>query len=295
VLYSHIFAAFFVSLSFFQLLKYVKNREVLSLFVAALSFSFAILVEHISVVLLPALLVYLVMKDWRLLFGWRQFWAATFGFMVPLLPFFIYNYNSFDSPFCIAHFHHSTWGSFHTPKAIFPGRDITGRVERLFFTKEHYISLFGSTAHLLLLILSPFCLFRSTFSSAESKALLLGMICGVVPVIYASSKSGWDLDYRHILFVLPFILLSWSLALRELLSCIHVRWAWWLVLLGIGGSTIYSAIVQFGHIRHSRQPLMQGYFHNLEAAAYNVLPMVLIVGAIMLLNLFYNLLVRQSK
>lgn len=284
VLYSHILAALFVSISFLLLLKYTRSRQVLTLFTAAMSFAFAALVEHISIVLLPALLGYLLMKDWRLLFGWRQFGLAVFGFMLPLAPFFIYNYNSFDNPFCIAHFHHSTWGSFHTPRAIFPGRDVARRIEVLFFARRYYVSLFGSAVHLLLLVLLPFCFFRSTFLSSESKALLIGVICGVVPIFFASSNSGWDLDYRHILFVLPFFLLLWSLVLRELLSRINVSWAQWVTMLGILISAVYSAYLQFDHIRHSRQPFMPGHLYNVEAAVYNVLPIVGVVGVIVFLK-----------
>lgn len=295
VLYSHIFAALFVSLSFMLLLKYVKTRGLLTLFVACLSFGFAIIVEHLSIVLAPAFFCYLLLKDWRLIFGWRRFFIAIIGLIIPLGPFFVYNYLSFGNPFCIAHFHHSIWGSFHTPRAVFPGRKIAVRTQQIFFSGTPFVSLFGSAAHLLLLGFLPICFIRTRFRSVESLILTVCVICGLTPIVFASSSSGWDLDYRHVVFAVPFVVLLWSLVLGDVLTWCKARWYQMLILLGVVASVIYSANLQFNHIRHPRQPFMPGNWYNVEAAVYNVLPIVGVVGTLMLLSLLCNRVIRQPK
>ncbi len=293
--YSHIVAASLLTWSVTALIRFARGGRDCLLWFAALLFSFAVLVEHLLLVTLLPLATYLLTRSARRILAPATLLPTLLAGALPMGMLGIYNVVCFDSPFSLAHFHHSVDTANHKLGTLF-------NFERLGTVLGNF--LFGASKAEVgkqdltgLIVTSPFLLacLLPLFSgklrergvrgeAATLAACILLVVVGAAGVF--APYGGWDRDYRYFVAILPLCAPLLALAVDTLLDLRRKRFGGACCVVGLallGAAWAYAAHFQFGHVRHAMQAPFPTPWINLRPALVNVSLAWLYLGACALL------------
>ena len=108
LLYSHIYSAALLVWGLVLLFAYRNSRSAAQLFAAIFLLSASVLAEHLVILVFPLVFIYLGITSHRLILRPVTLVGIIIAGLVPMMVLMGYNYTCFESPFSIAHFHHST-------------------------------------------------------------------------------------------------------------------------------------------------------------------------------------------
>ncbi len=280
--YSHIVAAALVTWSVVLVLRYAAGGPARMLWGGAFLFSLAVVVEHLVALVLIPLGACLLASSAQRIFTARTLFPTILAGLFPLGLLATYNTVCFNSPFSLAHFHHSEDVANHSLSTLFNFQrvgEVLGNfmlgAPRAEVGKQDLTGLLTTSPFLLACLLPVFSgSFRSRGSSAAALTLagaILLVIIGAAGVF--APYGGWDRDYRYFVAILPLCAPFLALALADLLAMPHS----WPARTGQGlgfallfAGWVYAVIFQLGHVRHSLQPQYPTHWVNLQAAAINV-------------------------
>jgi hypothetical protein len=282
VLYSHILATLLVAAAFLMLVLWYDTRSVRYLFWGHLVLVSALVVEHPTLVVYPAVLAFLLLATRATFLTRKGIAAFVVSGAIPTIPFLIYNYVNFDNPFSIAQFHQAAFDYFQNPLDIFSLHRFPQMAKQVLFLSRGFTTLFTSSPYYLLVPLAAIPFVRKEIAwNAKYSLALAALVLSIVPATTFSGDSGYDYDYRQMLFGLPFLMLF----LVVFLNCLHSKLKGVRDPRSVGTTLVVLALAlrgwttQFAHIRHSDQYVFDTPFVNAGAALHNTLP-IIVAGAI---------------
>jgi hypothetical protein len=282
VLYSHILATLLVAGAFLMFVLLYDTLSLRYLFWGHLLLASAVVVEHPTLVIYLAALAFLLLAARANFLTRRGIAAFVVSGAIPAIPFLTYNYVNFDNPFSIAHFHQASFDYFQNPLDIFSLHRFPLMAKQVLFLDRGFTSLFTSSPYYLLVPLAAIPFLRREIAwNAKYSLALAALVASIVPATTFSGDSGYDRDYRQMLFGLPFLMLFLVVFLdhvyskskglsdpRSIVTTVIV------LALAFRGWT-----AQFAHIRHNAQYVFDTSFMNTGAVLHNTLP-IIVVGAI---------------
>jgi len=294
IFYSHILSTVLVLGSFILLFESGQKGGEVKFSMGIFILAWAILVEHITILLFVPLLIYfLVLKTNKVITKK----SLSYVFMLSMIPASIllaYNTLNFDNPFSIAHFHHGSDFYNHSFKTMFvPTQSIVVFLHLLF--SLNLTSLFMSSPILLLVFtFVPLVRMDRKLVNAELLTCLCSfLIIGFAVSSFKSPFGGYDEDYRYFLTVVPLLSPIFAVCLKKSTNFIQNKFTtkgvliYW-ILLGV--LVITSFLFQFNHIRHKGYVSLQAHFSNIMPAFQNFI----IFGAfILILISIYLKIIRK--
>ena len=200
-----------------------------------------------------------------------------------------YNFTCFDSPFSIAHFHHSTDARNHQMDTLFEFDNFLKVLSNLMFGadklevgRQDITSLMHSSPFLYFALGAIPLVFSRKLQLRAEHWVLLAAFCLLLlgAASFWAPYGGWDRDYRYFLVAVPLLapFLGHTLDyLFELSGPVFNN------LSKLLGSLLFAALAclsiywQFKHIRHAMQTQYASHWVNCEAAIQNV---TLFLGAL---------------
>ncbi|TXS96655.1 hypothetical protein FV139_04050 [Parahaliea maris] len=279
--YSHIVAAALLSLSVLLFFRFRKRGGWVCLGNACFLFSLAVLVEHLMVLAGLPLAIYLLFCARERLLRPLSLLVAAAAAMIPMAVLMVYNWVCFDSPFSIAHFHHSTDAANHQLSTLLRVSHSFDAAINLFFGapkaevgRQDLVGLFSHSPFLLLcLALAPLAVpgWRYKAEGVVLLAAFLLLVAGGASVF--APYGGWDRDYRYFVAGVPLLAPLVALVL-DFLGRLHRGRAAALARVAVVGLILvlflYSVRLQFEHLRHPGQIPYDSLWVNLGASFQNV-------------------------
>lgn len=292
VLYSHAFVTLLVVTSHLLFFKFGAWGKRLHLWSGTFLLSYAVLSEHIAVLLFVPLVGYVLMARGREFLRPGLLAGFVAAGAVPMIVLAVYNQVCFESPFSIAHFHHATFAETRELNTLFVFTPTPAVLWRLLFGASKEVVgrndllglVNGSPFVLLGLAVMPLAALGKVRVRTELYVLLAGF--ALVAVFAAANWSpygGWDRDYRFFLIVVPLLSPFVALPLEWLLRDRGRggRALFCGIAVGLFGLLVlYSVRVQFAHIRHYPQVQFPNPLVNLSAALVNV-GLIALLGAVL--------------
>jgi hypothetical protein len=288
LLYSHIFAALLVTLSYMFAIRYARDKGKHFLCASTFFLAYAVISEYMTVFLfLPLLIFYLYRcrKDFMRISHIAVFLVSG---AIPAIILMSYNYINFGGFFSLAQFHHSTYVFYHNFGSIFFGTDFLYNARTLLFCSPkyvtladgtvalspEYVTLFGGSVFLLFAFLLPFTYpVLKKKPSAELVFFLAGFIFSAAGIFsYTLCTGGIDLNYRHMLFAVPLlapVVAEVFASVEELSLRFKSKYAYALFILMFVMTFAYSLIFQIRHLRSSFQLRHEITAYNFTSAVNN--------------------------
>jgi hypothetical protein len=282
VLYSHILATVLVAAGYLMFVLLYDTHRLRFLFWGHLLLATAVVVEHPTLLIYLAAIVFVVLVARATFLSRRGIAAFIISGAIPAIPFFTYNYVNFDNPFSIAQFHQAAYDYFQNPLDIFSISRFPLMAKQVLFYDRGFVSLFTSSPYYLLVPLAAIPFVRREIAwNAKYSLALAAFVLSILPATTFSGDSGYDYDYRQMLFGLPFLMLFLVVLLNYLYSKFKGIWdprsiAVTIIMLALA---FRGWTAQFAHIRHNEQYVFDTPFINAGAALHNTLP-IIVVGAI---------------
>ena len=300
VFYSHSFSAALLVCSLWLIFSYRKQGSLAALFVGVFCFSFAVLAEHLLVVVFLPVLVYLLVLKPRDLFRFSSLLGVVVAGLMPMSVLMMYNWVCFDSPFVLAHFHHSHDTANHEITTLLRLDQSLGVAGNLLFGapesevgRKDLVGLFSASPFLYSLALFPLLVAkRYSKFTAEHAVLAVSVI---LLMLGASSVwepyGGWDRDYRYFVVAVPLLAPFVGAVLDFLLHAapgVFYRSIKYLAILAFFGLCYISVKNQLAHVRHELQVQPPHLLINYDSSLVNVSLLLgfLIACAVVLLFLY---------
>jgi hypothetical protein len=268
VFYSHIFASALLVWGLVLTFNYRQRGDPKHLCCGVFLISGATLAEHLAILAFIPVIVYLALSLGKTLFRPAIAIPVVISGLVPMLALMYYNYVCFESPFSIAHFHHSS--------------DTMMSASPFLYFALLWIPLVLSGRNKLrgehMVLLTAFCLILAGAAS------------------FWAPYGGWDRDYRYFLIAVPLLAPFLAKVLDFLLTGSNLPWVnigRYLCLALFVLAIIVSITNQLHHVRHQMQMQYNTHFPNWEAALTNVSVAVLVIVLIGMVLYGASRLVRR--
>ena len=282
VFYSHIFSMCLLTWGLIFLFSYRKNPRVLHLCCGTFLLSAAVLAEHLLILVFLPVFVYLLATRLHSLLRMPTLVLFVCAGLIPMLILMAYNFTCFESPFSIAHFHHSTDTRNHQVGTLFEFESFVKVLSNLFFGasraevgRQDITSLMNSSPFLYFVLGVIPLLFLQKLSLRAEHYVLLSAFCLLVlgAASFWAPYGGWDRDYRYFLAAVPLLapFLGHTLDfLFESTDSVVIKVSKLVTLLAFAALACLSVSLQFKHIRHAMQVQYANPWMNWEAAITNM-------------------------
>jgi len=213
VAFVHAFEYFWYLFSTFLFLMFLENSDKRNiLFYFGLSFGVTILANPIFILLSPVIYYYV----WRRSSGrYTNIVVFTFALLIPFIPFFIYNYINFHSPFL-------TNRNFSDPVYTNPKKFLgvfwiprPGRILKILFWSHR--SFFPSQFHLLFFIPGLYLILKKKL--IRNEILIFHGVSVFILFLFITSFNGWhgglSFGPRYMTLLIP-IFVIWSIPVFKL-------------------------------------------------------------------------------
>jgi hypothetical protein len=305
VFYSHIFASALLVWGLVLTFNYRQRGDPKHLCCGVFLISGATLAEHLAILAFIPVIVYLALSLGKTLFRPAILIPVVISGLVPMLALMYYNYVCFESPFSIAHFHHSSDTRNHEFRTMFKLESALKVLTNLLFGAPK--SEVGRQDITGLMSASPFLYFALLWIplvlSGRNKLrgehmVLLTAFCLILAgaASFWAPYGGWDRDYRYFLIAVPLLAPFLAKVLDFLLTGSNLPWVnigRYLCLALFVLAIIVSITNQLHHVRHKMQAQYNTHFPNWEAALTNVSVAVLVIVLIGMVLYGASRLVRR--
>ncbi len=282
VFYSHIFAACLLVFGLLLVFSYRRKNSINLLTLGIFLLSFAVITEHLIVVVFLPVFAYLIAQKSADLVRPISLAKLSLAGIVPMLALMIYNWICFDSPFSIAHFHHASDAQNHELGTLLRFDHTLSAAKNLLFGapksvvgRQDMVGLFSSSPFLYFVLLFPLLAIlgyrQVTLEHWVLAVSILLLILGGASVF--APYGGWDRDYRYFLVAIPLF----GPFLGSVLDVLFEKNNEWmgrcikyLALFGFSALCILSLRDQLAHIRHPGQIQYTHLLVNYDAAIVNV-------------------------
>jgi hypothetical protein len=282
VLYSHLPATLLVSSAYLMLMRFYDDRRLPSLFWGNLFLAAAVVIELPTLLIYVPVILFLVLATRETALTPRGLGVFLASAAIPAIPFLVYNYVNFDNPLSIAHFHHTSFNYFQNPGDIFKLSRFPLMFKQVVLYAPGFTSLLASSPYYLLGFLAAIAFARGRPKwNAKHSLALAALAVSIIPATTFSGDSGYDYDYRQMLFGLPFAMIFVAISVNYIYAGLKsIRDPRCLAAsLGLVGLAVRGWIVNFEHIRHVGQFQFPTPFVNAGPALRNTLP-IIVIGAL---------------
>ncbi|MEP5567142.1 MAG: hypothetical protein ABJN62_04850 [Halioglobus sp.] len=293
--YSHITASALLIWGLVLIFRFRQSSSLPAIAGGVFLLSLAVLVEHLLILVFIPTFIYLLLCCRDELFTPKYLLTTILAGVLPMSVLMLYNWICFESPFSLAHFHHSTDTANHSLSSLFQFERVREVLVNLLFGapkeevgRQDLTGLISSSPFLIIIAVPLIVLLKNQqWPKAETvvttSAILLVMLGAAS---FHSPYGGWDRDYRYFLAVVPLCapLLASGLTLVTVQPVSSVAKAGkWLALIVFSYLFWVSAEFQFHHIRHASQVQYPTPWINQHAALFNVSLLWIYLAALMLL------------
>jgi hypothetical protein len=289
--YSHITAAALLTWGLWLIFRFRQSASTTALAAGVGLLSLAVLVEHLLVFAFAPVLIYLAVYGRKTLLQPGVLAAVMIAGLLPMAVLMLYNWVCFDSPFSLAHFHHSTDTANHQLSTLFQPERILGVLQNLLLGapreevgRQDLTGLLSSSPFLLIVLIP---LIRGVFNRSKPKPETLVLAASIVLIMLGASSfhspyGGWDRDYRYFLVIVPLLAPFIAGGLAMMITTTEnklVRAAQGLAVAASGYLLWISVSFHFQHVRHAAQIPYPTPWINLPASLVNVSLFWLIAAA----------------
>ncbi|MEH6587263.1 MAG: hypothetical protein V7720_11940 [Halioglobus sp.] len=282
LLYSHVTAAALLIWGLLLIFRFRTHGRSLDVITGTFLLSLAVLVEHLLILAFIPVFTYLLLYCRSRLLSPKTLAMTITAGLLPMLALMVYNWVCFESPFSLAHFHHSTDTANHQLGSLFKFENQGKVLQNLFFgaPKEEVgrqdLTGLISASPFLIIILLP--LINRLLKKEWPKAEIVTLASVIALIVLGASSfhspyGGWDRDYRYFVVIVPlfapFVAQALTLMFKPAENTI-IRVAQWLLLVIFSYLAWLSISFHFQHIRHAMQVQYETPWINLQAALVNV-------------------------